>query len=232
MGKINMHILTQGGIMQKFIGVGLVAFICCSITGCDNAKSVSKANFAKAIQKYYNQVPTSDYCLTRIDVFPASMDEDQQHYETSKLKAYETLVATGLLTVKEDLVKKQTFLGPEKQVKAKVFDLTAKGKQYYKDADAAKRSSTKQSFFGGNVGLCYAEPKVEIINYTEPADAGGVKMSEVKFKVNLTHVADWAKDKKVQEAFPTIAENLKQAQEDRAPVILTSEGWVHASLLK
>src|SRR5690606_13761828 len=76
--------------------------------------------------------------------------------------------------------------------------------------------------------FCYGVPTVdEIVQFAEPADAMGVKVSQVSYRYHLKDLPGWATNEKMLAAFPQLARDTAESIEARTAVILTNEGWVH-----
>lgn len=76
--------------------------------------------------------------------------------------------------------------------------------------------------------LCWAQKKLqEVVQWDKPMQMGEFQMVEVLYNFKLENVADWARRREVQEAFPVIRQHLKDGDQgkERTLVKLTSEGW-------
>ena len=74
---------------------------------------------------------------------------------------------------------------------------------------------------------------VEIVSFTEPAEAMGVKVSRVQYTYKLVDIAPWASDPVLSmqhEWLPERISNPSVAKDDE--LVLTNDGWVHSSVLK
>ena len=86
----------------------------------------------------------------------------------------------------------------------------------------------------GERQLCYGTPEVvEIINFTEPADAMGVTVSNVQYIYRLVDVAPWASDTALTTQFEWLPERIaSDGIEKDDDLIITTNGWAHHSVLK
>ena len=92
----------------------------------------------------------------------------------------------------------------------------------------------KGAFSTGARQLCYGTPKVvQITNFTEPADAMGMKVSNVQYTYRLVDVAPWVSDTMLKTQFEWLGERIGSdgiAKDD--DLVLTNNGWAHHSVLK
>ncbi len=70
-------------------------------------------------------------------------------------------------------------------------------------------------------------------SYTEPADMMGLRASQVRYRYRLEDIAPWAQSAALRSALPRLASALDKPEgEDKAALILTSEGWQHERSLQ
>ena len=109
------------------------------------------------------------------------------------------------------------------------YKFSAKGKAFLRPA-----ALETGAFNTGAGQLCYGTPQVvEIINFTEPAEAMGVKVSSVQYTYKLVDIAPWANDSAISKQYEWLPERISNpsiAKDD--DLVLTKTGWAHHSVLK
>lgn len=209
-----------------------------ALAGCSDPKAANKDNFKTAINDWIEKEPP---CLSvpRSAITPtAASDEPFPRYTdarpvTSELATqsrqreqtpFDALVDAGLLTVKEATisVKAGLFGDQQSEIPVRAYDLSEDGKA------AVLVEGEKTVFSMPSHRFCYGIPTVdEVVQFTEPADAMGVKVSQVSYRYHLKDPPDWATNEKMLAAFPQLARDTAESIEARTAVILTNEGWVH-----
>lgn len=189
------------------------------VSGCSDPKAANEKNFKISIQK------------TLDDKYPRCYFTGDFPVTTSKIlfnkKAYAALVAVGLLSVKDEPHEvKVSFLSDKtKTIMEPVFRLTEKGNEFYK-ADVGKAGMMFQE---GKGGFCFGKATVkQITEFTAPADAGGVQLSQVTFTYQVSDLPAWAKLPEISAAIAALkdaVESEKKPLEGTAMLILTNNGW-------
>ena len=202
------------------------------VTACGNdPKAANEANFEAALNAHYAQMKQ---CI-RVGSAP-NADGIIQEFRTDgrvqdkQLSFYNGLRDLGLLDAVIYQKDTKNFSG---QVTGKAdwvgYKFSEKGKTYLRPADL-----DKGAFSTGARQLCYGTPEVvEIVGFTEPAEAMGVKVSSVEYTYKLMDIAPWASDaglSKQYEWLPERISNPSLAKDD--DLVLTNNGWVHSSVLK
>ena len=194
------------------------------LTGCGSSKDASKSNFADAIDKELKKqcidlgfrnafVSSSTEFPVSIPLEPA-LGARAEQAEKRNLEAtvpYEALVKAGLLTGNDAQVKQLSW-GDAKEVPGKIYSLTDEGKK-------ALRDPKSTSFCAGNYKVD------EVVNFTEPGNAMGMTISQVKYTVSAVDVPTWAKTEAVKSAFPRFAKAIEDKSERQAMMILQNDGW-------
>lgn len=188
------------------------------VAGCGDPKDVSKGNFKTALQGWYDENPE---CV-KIGDMPAKVRSDAKPGERA---AYEALTAAGLLSVESRRVEQPRIMGTDMSYDALIFRPTDTGDKVIHKSD--------DRLLGG-YDLCFARRKVlEVISYTEPADVMGLRATQTRYRYRLEDIAPWALDSAVRDALPRLASALDTPEgEDKASLILTSEGWQHQKSLR
>jgi hypothetical protein len=106
------------------------------------------------------------------------------------------------------------------------FKFSDEGKKYLKVSDDRLGSGAPQ--------LCYGIPQVvEITGFTEPAESMGIKVSNVQYTYKLVDIASWATEPVVMGQYPMLSQQLaNKSIEKDDDMVLTSEGWVHHSMIQ
>lgn len=203
------------------------------LAGCDDPKAANKENFQAAIQKYLDGEPA--VCLrlnllTNVDKTlldgaytlyrePLKGENAYQVEDSQKKKVIaDQLVALGLFKSEA----KTLSVAPNRFKPEEKVDVAATA--YYL-ADPTRFTVEDMS-----TKLCTGKLKVtEITAFSEPADAMGMKVSRVNYKVTATELADWVNDSVLKAEYPKALEIKTERKTD---VILTNEGWVERHLFK
>ena len=201
--------------------IAAVAVSILVLNACGSSKDASKANFKTAVQAYLNTKPGACIPLPSKDM-PFQIEKSGGFFRDSLTKA-DVLVEAGLL-VRHD-AEVPNLPGSTRMVPGFEYNLT----------DDGKKQLVKAA--GGNIanwdGFCAGKYKVvEIVNFTDPADAFGTKISQVNYKYKVEDPAAWAKSPKVLAAFAQLAKDMKDDASDKAILVSTNEGWMHEGLSK
>jgi len=197
----------------------------------DDPKAANKANFEMALNAHYAQMKQ---CV-KIGAKP-NADGIIQEFRTDgsvqdkHLPFYNGLVSLGLLEAVTYQKDTKDFSG---QVTGKAdwvgYKFSNQGKTYLRPTEL-----DKGVFSTGARQLCYGTPQVvEIVNFTQPVEAMGAKVSNVQYTYRLVDVGPWASDPAVSNQFDWLSERISNdsiAKDD--DLVLTNNGWVHHSILK
>lgn len=190
------------------------------VSGCSDPKAANEKNFKIAIQKTLDAEFPKCYITAN---FPATV----AGFDVNNHKAiFPALVKAGLLSEKNEPheVPDGFFGNKKKIIMQAVFDLTDEGKRFYK-ADAEK------SIMGEDTGgFCFGKAEVkEITEFTEPTDAMGMRISQVKFTYAVSDFPAWAKSSEISAAISSLG---KAIESEETPIkgadvlALTNNGWV------
>lgn len=206
---------------MKKLQVLLISFF---LVGCSNPQNATDANFKDAIQKYFNDTRA---CFSIDVAFPYEHEKKR-----NKNVILEELVKLGLLS-KEDSIKvsenmfNKKLLTKESAVK---YSLKAKGE---KVATLIRKNT---AFSSGKTKICYGVYKVEdIIDFSEPADMFGQKISKVNYTYKISNVASWAENDVLKMKYATLKKDLNSSQKSergKVILILTNKGWLHKKQFK
>ncbi|EJB0098741.1 hypothetical protein MUM39_004852, partial [Escherichia coli] len=104
------------------------------------------------------------------------------------------------------------FTKTGKKVPGREYALTDEGKKYLKSPERPD--------------FCVGHYKVdEIVDFTEPGDAMGMKITQVNYIFSPTSIAEWAKRDDVRAAFLGLESDLKEKQTKRITLVLKNDGW-------
>jgi hypothetical protein len=203
-------LMIAGSLSFLVLGLGLV--------GCGNPKDASKGNFGKAISQQLAKEPhtipsRSNGGLSGCAIAVGEMGTERYSAD----KNNDELVRLGFLSRKTVTPPPTSFSSSREYV---VYELTEQGK---KIAQLSSRGSTNQY----NLPFCKVSFK-EVLSYTEPSDAMGMKASHVKYAYTLGDFPDWVKD----EALLNLNDSIKSAVDSAGKtmtaeqsLVLTNEGW-------
>jgi hypothetical protein len=204
-----------------------------SISSCNSAKNPSKENFTQVINESIKD--DSGACLYNA-YYPKRYDAYRLVKKNDKeLKASQALERMGLLTSKKvDYTQQYSqsdprfafayILGSKKEI-GQEFTLTEKGQKY------ATFEPDKTS------AICYSRGAEvsRIMNFTEPADKDGQKVTFVTYRYKYKNIPEWAKDPDVMAEISTIKEVYDKKDSPFDPFgemqltrtfKLTNEGWM------
>ncbi|EAT2223328.1 hypothetical protein EZ100_22725 [Salmonella enterica] len=204
----------KGGI------VSVLTITTLMLTGCDSSKDASEGNFTKVINdKLSNKCisfspaglfnmsgyPKKPFTIVLYNSDDEVLDGNAVVANAKMLALPEALVKAGLLTSQDKETKK---LYPEKILKAKEYTITEEGKKYLQSENSPN--------------FCIGHYKVdEIIDFTEPSETLGIKMSHVNYMYSPTDIPDWAKNKEIKENVRELADG----QKNRITLVLKNTGW-------
>lgn len=158
-----------------------------------------------------------------IDARPAANDFAKQNRQREQAP-FDALVDAGLLKVEETTISVKVGLwgNDQGEIPVRAYNLSEDGSK------AVTSTGEKTAISMPSHRFCYGVPTVdEITQFTEPADAMGVKVSQVSYRYHLKDLPGWATNAKMLAAFPQLARDTVESLEARTAVILTNEGWVH-----
>lgn len=160
---------------KNFLSATILALI---LLGCSDPKTANKENFETVINKYLLESKDTFTCSSLGDEFPLT-----DKFGT-RIKYFQEYVELGLLKEsKEEKIIKDFLTRADKKVEISTYDLTERGREHYK-----------------NGKFCFGTPKVEqIINFSEPMDFMGQKVTEVNYKIKLENLPEWYKKDTVKE---------------------------------
>lgn len=197
-----------------------------SLYSCDNPKAASKDNFSKVLSENIAKNPyrlpsqsffNNRYCTVYLGKFPQEIvtyDPSIADFAESNSNKIKALANAGILT--SELVKEEDSYGGRKQITTK-YDLSEKGKQLAKQEN------------DGNLYIPYCQVAFkEVKLFTEPADAGGAKVSQVDYTYEIEKVDDWINNQEILRAYPeakSILDSVGKPLEAKKPLVLTNEGW-------
>src|SRR3546814_717918 len=201
---------------------GLVCLAALTVTACSDPKEANKSNFTTAINNWIEKNPPC-ISIPRGRITPDSAGDAPfpRYLDASPVTAkyaiesrarerapFDALVEAGLMSVEEATisVKAGLFGDQTRDLPVRAYDLTEEGKK------VVSSEGEKTAFSSPAHRFCYGVPNVdEVLQFTEPADAMGVKISQVTYRYHLRDLPEWARNERVQAAFP----QLKRSEERR-----------------
>ena len=202
------------------------------LSACGNdPKAANKVNFEKALNAHYAQMkqcvkigskPNADGIIQEFRADGSVQDK--------QLPFYNGLASLGLLEAVTFQKDTKNFSG---QVMGKVdwvgYKFSDKGRTFLRPVELDKGALNT-----GARQLCYGTPQViEIVNFTEPAEAMGAKVSNVQYTYRIVDVAPWASDQTLSNQFDWLSERISSDSITKDDdLVLTNNGWVHHSVMK
>ena len=184
---------------------GLALVMAVLLAACQDPRQANKANFGAAIQSYLDTrdglcvgVPGRQY------PYQAEHDSELAVQDRQRLAA---LAEAGLLR------EVGTVAAPR-------YELSSAGEPYLVRGDA-QRQGLHDAFCTGRLVLD------SVTSFTEPAEAGGLKVSRVNYVYHVRDAAAWLQWSSVQKTYPELAPFMAPAVQGQALLVLTSKGWVH-----
>lgn len=217
---------------------GIICVTALALAGCSDPKEASKGNFKVAINNWIEKNPpcisiprgrvtpdaTGDAPFPRyLDASPVTAKYAVESRARERAP-FDALVDVGLMKAEETTIsiKAGLFSDQMRELPVRAYDLTEQGKK------AVSSEGEKTAFSSSDQRLCYGVPGIdEILQFTEPADAMGFKVSRVTYRYHLKDLPEWARNEKMQAAFSQLKRETADSIEAKAAVILTNEGWIH-----
>ena len=197
----------------------------------DDIHAANKANFEKALNAHYAHMkqcfkvgskPNADGIIQEFRTDGTVQDK--------QLPFYNSLVSLGILEAVTYQKDTRNFSG---QVTGRAdwvgYKFSDYGQIFLRPAEL-----DKGAFSTGARQLCYGTLQVvEIVNFTEPAEAMGAKVSNVQYTYRLVDVAPWANDQALINQFEWLSERINSESINKDDdLVLTNNGWVHHSVMK
>jgi hypothetical protein len=196
----------------------IVAF---ELVSCGNVKDASKDNLAKAIDKKAHQAKE---CL--MYGYPVKFDSDKNDLSIKNPLAGAEDVSLNLALEKVGILRSVDFdyttrfslRDPAElpKYKGKEFFITEKGKQYQQHNSIC---------YTGGIG------NIEVLKFTEPAENGGVKTTNVTYRYKDENIPEWVQNENVTAELKKYVTRYRRGfpgDGSKVAVIkltLTNEGW-------
>ncbi len=192
----------QGLLVLFVLALGL-------LSACTNEKTASKANFKKAIQAYYDTLPGA--CATPpAGEVPFRVVPDGFIRTTRQARA-DAMVSAGLLIRVAAPPRNQHDPDTE-------FRLTSTGSKAL-----VKGAGTNA---GPGDAFCTGRYRVhDIVNFTEPGEMMGTRVSHVTHTYTLEGAADWSRNPALQELYPELRDGHDKERRTDTMMVLRNDGW-------
>nr|WP_147309684.1 hypothetical protein [Cupriavidus taiwanensis] len=183
-----------------------------ALAGCGSKTDANEKNFRAAMVSYLDANGT--LCLN-VGNWPVDVTRDSS-------AGMEALAAAGIVSASDvelpHPIHSGTFTGRR-------YVVTEAGKKYYRDLsrpgwqpDGGKKEGS----------LCYGKVAVEkIVTVGSPWTLGGNKVAGVTYQYTIENLAEWANTKDVQDAFPELAKEVRNAGKvpKQHGLLLNDSGW-------
>lgn len=181
------------------------------LAGCQNSQKASEENFSTAIQSYLD---TRDGLCVGVPgrVYPYQAEHDSPLIVEDRARLA-ALAKVGLLRQ----------VGKEETPR---YELDANADSYLRRSNTEQSQGERDAFCTGRLVLD------RIIDFTEPASAGGFTVSQVNYVYHLADAAGWIKDSAVLDTYEDLRALTAQQVQGQARMILTNKGWVHQNLYR
>ena len=189
------------------------------LTSCGSPQDADADNFRAALQSWFDE---HGECVNIGDM-PAKIRVGTPLRRKAR---YEAMTAAGLLTIESRREERPSVMGQYRSHDDYlVYRPTGEGAQVIREA--------ADTFLGRNE-LCFARRNViEVMSWTQPGEMMGLHVSQVRYRYRLDDIAPWVIMPAMRAAFPGMAKAVDTPRgEDRASLILTSEGWRHEKALR
>lgn len=195
-------------------------------------KDATKANFETALNAHFLKMKE---CIKvgkepNEDGIIESFRADGKGFSSDNREFFDALTAAGLLsTITFSKEEKAFTANGSESVPYVGFKISTEGEKYLRPVELDQgflRTGTPQ--------LCYGTAEViDITNFTKPADAMGVKATNVQYTYHLVDIAPWAKNPSVVKQLKWLPDRIaNQSIEGNEDLVLTNNGWVHHSVLE
>jgi hypothetical protein len=201
----------------------LTLFSVLLLVSCASQKDANEKNFSEALNSYLAK--KGQLCLGIPSAWPVDLNEAERRSGMGTAAEMAALEKAGLMHSHETETEYTPPLS-SRPVKAKVlrYELTDKGKTFYREKDRLGLGGSKQV----QGDLCYGQQALDkIIKWEGPTAAGDSKEVSVFYAYKIENLAEWAKNPDVQRVFPGIISTIDgagKAQMNQA-LILTTRGW-------
>lgn len=190
-----------------------------SLGGCNSAKKPNADNLTKAINQYF--VKNGPACVFFAQTFPIDVLASEVKDEAGTPAQMAALEKAGLVRGTDTTAVVHGMvgaLGASAPRSVRRYALTDEGKKY---------SQVKPSGPGQSSAFCYGQEQVDsIVKWDQPTTQDGTSATEVTYTYKFQHLADWAKQPDVEQAFPAIKSTVEQAETNQTiEVHLTNKGW-------
>lgn len=212
--------------MSEVLGLSLLLSV--AIFGCSDPRVANESTFRTALNQYFESHPP---CIDAIRTeFPIIVGESLAITSPILLDWQKVigdpLTKAGLLT-KTSVTLESNVIG---RYRADKYELTDAGKTHFRKNEGRQ---------GGQ--FCAGKRTVkEIVNFTEPADMMGQRISQVTFTYTVEGVPEWLRS----DYFPKKGTGLsmirtevsgtipsdKDVIQEKAALMLTNKGWEVSSM--
>lgn len=192
------------------------------LAGCGSKEDANARNFGAAISQYLEK--TGDLCLGwNFKRWPVDLIAGKSFELAPRMEALEAakLVSSENTVVDDVSVFGRTGL----KVAARRYNISDKGKAFYRSKSAAAGSRDVKSF--GASDFCYGKMALgSVVKWDGPVTRGSLSAAMVTYTYTINDLADWVKEPAIAAAFPDTSRVLSSAgAEQRLALKLSSAGW-------
>jgi hypothetical protein len=209
----------EKNVSQEWVRAAAATLVL-SLSACgSDPKAATEANFTRAIDASLEKPGAATVCLNNMPRFPYDLAESRYSSIADTKARYDAYVFAGL--AEHRVIRK-----PDPYSWSRRAPLVTVHQYRLSSVANSSLASARNLFGSGNV-ICYASYRVgKIVNFTEPGDVMGVRVSQVRWTPRIVSVADWAKSDKVK-ALPEISTTLASypTTDKNTMVGLTNKGW-------
>lgn len=202
----------------------IISGVAIVLSGCggDTLKA-NEANFKTALNAHYSKMKECSGIGEQPDDkgFISTFNAKGKDWNANKRDRFVKLEKLGVLELVKFQKEEKSFTTGTELVDHVGYRFSKMGSTYLRpsELDAGTINS-------GIPQLCYGTRQVvDILNFTGPAEANGVRASNVRYTYKLVDIAPWADS-------PSVKAKDNNATEDSDDLVLTDKGWVHHSIVR
>lgn len=204
--------------MNTISKLSITAFSIIALISCSSKNDANESNFLNSLQHHYQNSnlcfeevkPLTILDLNKVPSFQRDFLNQLSQDPTSNFGRVKGLEKAGL-------IQKPAAGG-------KIYELTELGRKY------ATETKVRRPFQEEKTALKFCWGKIhpsEVVNFDIPNSNSSNSKTIVTFKYQVSDLADWAKNKNIQESYPQIGSvlEMQDKKEIKQALKLTNNGW-------